>query len=322
MTIEQLTRRLPGSPNKTVRGLAVASLASEILIIVTGGAVRLTSSGLGCPTWPKCTPESLVATPEMGINGAIEFGNRLLTFLLAAIAFAMLVSVWKMAQRRKDLFYLSVALLAGIPAQAIIGGITVWTQLNPWVVGCHFVVSITMVAAATVLVHRTWLDNDQAGTVRKQRSTATVRQLLWASSVLTLVTIVLGVIVTGSGPHAGDAEAPRNNLDPDLMTRVHVAPVYLLVATAVVLLVMVHRHAQLSELRRPMVLFAVVILLQGAIGYVQHFTGLPIVLVGLHMLGAALLAAACTHVVYVGVTRQPLSVHGAHSTGQKQVHSS
>jgi cytochrome c oxidase assembly protein subunit 15 len=128
--------------------------------------------------------------------------------------------------------------------------------------------------------------------------------------------------VTGSGPHAGDAEAPRNNLDSDLMTRIHVAPVYLLVATAVVLLVMVHRHAQLAGLRRPMVLFAVVILLQGAIGYLQHFTGLPIVLVGLHMLGAALLAAACTHAVYVGVTRQPLSTQDAHSAGQKQVHSS
>ncbi|NKX53865.1 COX15/CtaA family protein [Arthrobacter mobilis] len=299
--------RLPAEPTVAVRALAVASLVSEILIVVTGGAVRLTASGLGCPTWPKCTEESLVATQEMGIHGAIEFGNRMLTFVLGVIAVAMLVSVWNMRRTRRDLFSLSLALLLGIPAQAVIGGITVWTHLNPWVVGCHFIVSMTMIAAATVLVHRAWLDNRAAATLVPARGTPAVRQLLWAGGVLTAVAIVLGVIVTGSGPHAGDLNAPRNGLDPDLATRAHAAPVYLLVACAVVLLVMVLRTRELAPLRRPTLLFAAAVAVQGAIGYLQHFTGLPIVLVGLHMLGASLLAAAATHAVYVGTTRRPLA---------------
>ncbi|MFD1211379.1 heme A synthase [Arthrobacter sp. GCM10027362] len=303
--------RLPAAPNRAVRGLAVASLVSEILIVVTGGAVRLTASGLGCPTWPKCTPESLVATHEMGIHGVIEFGNRTLTFVLAVIAGAMLVSVWHMRRTRKDLFGLSIALLLGIPAQAVIGGITVWTHLNPWVVGCHFIVSMAMIAAATLLVHRAWLGNDEAAARVPARGTPAVRQLLWTSGVLSAVAIVLGVIVTGSGPHAGDANAPRNGLDSDLITRAHAIPVYLLVACAVVLLVMVLRTRELTRLRRPLVLFAVVIALQGAIGYIQHFTGLPILLVALHMLGASLLAAAATHAIYVGTTRRPLAAERA-----------
>ncbi|NKX49225.1 heme A synthase [Arthrobacter deserti] len=307
MRLGSPARRLPAGPTKVVRYLAVASLVSEILIVVTGGAVRLTASGLGCPTWPKCTPESLVATHEMGVHGVIEFGNRTLTFVLGIIAVAMLVSVWNMRRNRRDLFGLSLALLLGIPAQAVIGGITVWPQLNPWVVGCHFVVSMAMIAAATVLVHRAWLGNDEAAARVPARGTPAVRQLLWASGVLSALAIVLGGFVTGSGPHAGDADAPRNGLDPDLITRVHAMPVYLLVACAAVLLVMVLRSRQLTQLRRPMVLFAAIIGLQGAIGYIQHFTGLPILLVGLHMLGASLLAAAATHAIYAGTTRSPLA---------------
>lgn len=295
-------RGLPAAPTKAVRYLAVASLVSEILIVVTGGAVRLTASGLGCPTWPKCTPESLVTTHEMGIHGVIEFGNRTLTFVLGVIAVAMLVSVWNMRRSRKDLFYLSLALLLGIPAQAVIGGITVWTHLNPWVVGCHFIVSMAMIATATVLVHRVWLA-DPAARVPAPVTPA-VRQLLVSSGVLSALAIVLGVMVTGSGPHAGDANAPRNGLNPDLITRVHAMPVYLLVACAVVLLVLILRNPGLARLRRPMILFAAAIALQGAIGYIQHFTGLPIALVAMHMLGASLLTAAAANVIYVGTPRR------------------
>ncbi|MET1065808.1 MAG: COX15/CtaA family protein, partial [Arthrobacter sp.] len=120
---------LPATVDKRVRRLAVLSLIGQTLLIVTGGAVRLTASGLGCPTWPRCTDASLVNTPEMGIHGIIEFGNRLLTFALAAIAVAMLVYLWNLRKERRDLFLLALGLLASIPAQAIIGGITVLTQL-------------------------------------------------------------------------------------------------------------------------------------------------------------------------------------------------
>ncbi|TFI47045.1 heme A synthase, partial [Micrococcus endophyticus] len=149
-----LAARLPDRITRGTFALAVASLASEIGIIVTGGAVRLTGSGLGCPTWPKCTPESLTNTPEMGIHGYIEFGNRTLTFVLVVIAAAMFLSLWRLRRTHRSPFWLSVGLLAGIPAQAIVGGIVVLTELDPWWVAGHFIVSSVMVAVATLLVIR------------------------------------------------------------------------------------------------------------------------------------------------------------------------
>ena len=289
---------------KTVRGLAVASLVANIAIVVTGGAVRLTASGLGCPEWPLCTPDSLTTTPEMGIHGIIEFGNRLLTFVLAAIAFAMVFSVWKARAERRDLFRLSIVLLAGIPAQALLGGITVWTGLNPWIVGGHFVLSMILIVLATVLVNRAWLTPAQLATANGPLATRTLRPLLGALGVLSALAVVLGVVVTGSGPHAGDHGAARNGLDPDLMTRIHVVPVYLLVFALAVALYLVFRHATDGRLRRSLLLLTAVVLVQGVIGYAQHFLHLPIVLVGLHMLGASLLTAAAAHVVFTGFARR------------------
>ncbi|WP_307859300.1 COX15/CtaA family protein [Arthrobacter sunyaminii] len=290
--------------NKWVRGLAVASLVANIGIVVTGGAVRLTASGLGCPEWPLCTPDSLTTTPEMGIHGVIEFGNRLLTFVLAAIAFGMVFSIWKIRAERRDLFKLSVALLAGIPAQALLGGITVWTGLNPWIVGGHFILSMVLIVLATVLVNRAWLSPHQLGTTNGPLATRSLRPLLGALGIASALSVLLGVVVTGSGPHAGDHGAARNGLDPDLMTRLHVVPVYLLVFALAVALYLVYRHATDGRLRSSLLLLTVVVLIQAVIGYTQHFLHLPIVLVGLHMLGASLLTAAAAHVVFTGFSRQ------------------
>lgn len=302
--VRGIVARLPEDVTRTVRGLAIASLVSQILIVVTGGAVRLTASGLGCPTWPRCTAESLVNTPEMGIHGIIEFGNRTLTFVLTVIAIAMLVSVWRLRRRRRDLFLLSIALLAGIPAQALIGGITVLTQLNPWVVGWHFIVSMTLIALATLLVNRARPVPAGGGQVTDPvRASKTVRQLLAVIGVLTAIAVMLGVIVTGSGPHAGDADAPRNGLNSDLITRIHVAPVYLLVAATLAALVLVYLRQDNRQLRQAMVMLAVIVLFQGVVGYVQHFTGLPVVLVALHMLGASLLVCAATNAIDKGFGR-------------------
>src|SRR6185312_7214203 len=143
-----LLDRLPTSVNRTVHGLAIASLVSQIGIIITGGAVRLTKSGLGCSQWPNCVPGSMTPTPEMGIHGLIEFGNRTLTFVLAAVALAMIVAIWRVRRTHRSIFWLSVALLCFIPIQAVIGGITVLTDLNPWVVSLHFLASIALVAVA------------------------------------------------------------------------------------------------------------------------------------------------------------------------------
>ena len=302
---------LPLSPNRpstaevtpTIRRLAWASLVSQIAIVVTGGAVRLTASGLGCPEWPRCTPDSVVATPEMGIHGIIEFGNRLLTFVLVAIAVALVVALWNRRKERRDLFSLALALLGGIPAQAVIGGITVWTGLNPWVVGWHFIVSMALITLATILVNRARLSTDQAHDAGTPLAPPALRRLLVAIAVLAGMTILLGVIVTGSGPHAGDQGAARNNLDPALMTRLHAAPVYLLVLTTAAAIVLAFRKALAPRLRGALVTFGAVVLLQGAIGYTQHFLDLPVALVAAHMLGASLLTAATAHAVQVGCTR-------------------
>lgn len=297
--------------SRLVRSLAVATLAANIGIVVTGGAVRLTASGLGCPEWPLCTADSLVTTPEMGVHGIIEFGNRLLTFVLAAIAFAMVASVWKSRSARPDLFWLSVAALAGIPAQALIGGVTVWTDLNPWVVGLHFIVSMAIIGVAVALVNRAWLSSDQLGSGHAPLAGATLRPVVWAIAVLSAVTVVLGVIVTGSGPHAGDHGAARNNLDPDLMTRFHVVPVYLLVFTTAVALYLVYRRAADPRLKRALIIFTAVLLAQAVIGYTQHFLHLPIALVALHMLGASMMTAAAANVVYTGLSRKVPGGSGA-----------
>ena len=290
--------------SRLVRSLAVATLVANIGIVVTGGAVRLTASGLGCPEWPLCTADSLITTPEMGLHGIIEFGNRLLTFVLAAIAFAMVAAVWKGRSARPDLFWLSVAALAGIPAQAIIGGITVWTDLNPWVVGLHFIVSMVIICVAVALVNRAWLTSSGTGTVHAPLAGRTLRPVVWAIAVLSAITVILGVIVTGSGPHAGDHGAARNNLDPDLVTRLHVVPVYLLVFTVAVALYLVYRRSVDHRLKRSLIIFTAVLLVQAVIGYTQHFLHLPIVLVALHMLGASMMTAAAAYVAYTGLSRK------------------
>lgn len=298
------TDKLPATVNNTVHRLAIASLASQIGIIVTGGAVRLTKSGLGCSQWPNCVPGSMTPVEEMGIHGLIEFGNRLLTFILVAIAVAMIMSIWRLRKRHKTIYRLSIALLAVIPAQAIIGGITVWSQLNPWVVSLHFLVSAALVMAATLLVNRT-------AALRRGESSlgtpagATQRALAWTIFATASLALVLGTVVTGTGPHAGDASAPRHLFDPYIVTRIHVVPVYVLVAATVVSLVLALRQASDAKLRTPLLLLTGVVLLQGVIGYVQHFTGLPVLLVLLHMLGASLLAAAAANVWDRGTAKFP-----------------
>ena len=294
----------PTEAGRLIRSLAVASLVANIVIVVTGGAVRLTASGLGCPEWPLCTADSLVTTPEMGLHGVIEFGNRLLTFVLTAIAFATVFSVWGLRSERRDLWWLSIVLLAGVPAQAVIGGITVLTDLNPWVVGLHFLASTVMITVAVVMLNRSRLSAADLAAGQVPLADRALRPVLGAIGVLSALAVVLGVVVTGSGPHAGDHGAARNGLNPDLMTRIHVVPVYLLVFALAVALYLVFRRVTDPRMRRAVALLAAVVLAQAAIGYVQHFLHLPIALVALHMLGACLLTAAAAQTVFVGFARQ------------------
>lgn len=300
-----LTRNLPTRVGRGVHALAIASLISQIGIIVTGGAVRLTESGLGCSEWPNCVPGSMTPTPEMGIHGAIEFGNRTLTFVLSAIAVAMILAVWNMRRTHPVVFRLAIGLFCVIPAQALIGGITVWTDLNPWVVSLHFLVSATVVGFATLLVNRTAMYLRQDDAVAARSLPAGTTPLAWLTLVSAAAAVALGTVVTGTGPHAGDASSPRHPFDPEIVTRLHTAPVYVLVAAAFVLAVLIFTRLRPSDdrtvatarrLRTGLVLLIAVILAQGGLGYWQHFTGLPIGLVLLHMLGSALLVATAVNV--------------------------
>ena len=207
--------------------LAIASLAVNILIVVTGGVVRLTASGLGCPTWPRCTDESFVPHGELGLHGAIEFGNRMVTFLLAAVAIATFVAALR--HGRSSLVRLSVLLGLGVPAQALIGGVTVLTDLNPWVVAFHLLVSMAMIQVAVLLLRRLREGDGPAVATVPHAVTWLVRTTFVAGWVV----LYLGTIVTGSGPHAGDVDAPRNGLDPAALSQLHTDAVFLLLGLTV-----------------------------------------------------------------------------------------
>lgn len=293
--IQQLTAKLPAEVNSTIRKLAMLSLIGQIVLVVTGGAVRLTSSGLGCPTWPRCTSSSLVNTPEMGIHGFIEFGNRMLTFALAAVAALMLVYLWNLRKERRDLFLLAVGLLASIPAQAIIGGITVLSNLNPWVVGLHFLVSMALVVFSTLLVNRAYGRTGGFMTPALAPIPGALSPIMTAVAFFSAIAVCLGVVVTGAGPHAGDANAPRNDLDWDLFSHIHAVPAYLITAGSVFAVYLVLRKGITGPFRTATLLLLAVTVLQAVIGFTQYYNGIPALLVGAHMLGAALLMSAATN---------------------------
>jgi len=260
------------------------SVASQIGIVVTGGLVRLTGSGLGCPTWPSCTDESLVNVPEMGIHGVIEFGNRLLTFALLVIAVLTLITVLRFANAKgQKLKFPAVALILGIPAQAVIGGVSVLTNLNPWIVGLHFVVSGVMIALAVLLLAR----------VKGWTSKAQASVLSGLIVVTGWVAVLIGVAVTGAGPHSGDANSPRNGLDLSLWQHYHSYPGYALLILVVIQVGLLWRSGQ----RLPTLAFRVNLILlasvvfQAAIGVLQSRLGVPALLVGVHMFGASTIIA-------------------------------
>lgn len=274
--------------NRWLRRLTVANLVANMVIIWTGALVRLTKSGLGCPTWPQCEPGSYIPLPESGLHGAIEFGNRLLTFVLAAIALATAVLAWRAWRERRAplrLFELSIGVGLGIIAQAVIGGVSVRTQLDPWVVGLHMVVSVVLILVCLEMVRLTF----RAAPVPASGIMYTLSRLTFA---LGMVSIALGVVVTGSGPHAGDGAAARNGFDPELTAKIHAWSVWLLVAFTVVGLVLAWSDA---ALRRIWLVLLAVELLQGAIGYVQYFTSLPLGVVLAHMVGTSVFVVAIGH---------------------------
>lgn len=273
--------------------LALASIVANAGIVVTGGAVRLTGSGLGCPTWPRCHEDSFVPTGELSAHEAIEFGNRMLTYVLGAVALATLIAAFRYRPARPDLRRLATVLFVGIPTQAVIGGISVLTDLNPWVVMGHLLLSMVLVGLATVLWRRIGEDDGPPLPLVGMRTRRAVFGLLG----LTAIALYLGTVVTGSGPHAGDAQAPRTGLDTHLASMLHADAVLLLVAGTLALNLLLARRGAPATVRRAAATLLVVQVCQGAIGYVQYFTDLPEILVGLHMFGAAVLVVATVDLV-------------------------
>jgi cytochrome c oxidase assembly protein subunit 15 len=286
--VKSLWNWLPDTIDRRVRIAAWATLVSQILIIGTGGAVRLTGSGLGCPTWPRCTEDSFVTTPEMGFHGIIEFGNRLLTFVLIIIAIAMFVFVLRLRKERPELFRLSLVIGLGIPGQAVLGGITVLTELNPYVVGLHYLLSAVLVGLAAVLLYRVRV----AGPTTQWSVPFPVRVLSASAIGVLTISVLMGILTTGSGPHAGDGGVARNGLDSWLLQHFHAWPSYVFLGL-VVLITGLAWFARVGSrrFRRTNTALLAVTIVQIGIGLYQARNGLPELLVGIHMVMAAILVA-------------------------------
>jgi cytochrome c oxidase assembly protein subunit 15 len=272
---------------KALKRLSSFMVFTQSAIVVTGASVRITGSGLGCSTWPECTPGSFTPTPEQPespLHAWIEFGNRLLTFVLLINALLLFIAILR--NRRRELRKLGAIQLVGILAQGVLGGITVLTGLNPATVAAHFLLSIVLIAAALSLRQRA-----HGKTPTDIKLTPLTRRLARVTLTLTALVIFAGTIVTGSGPHAGDDLAERFNLDPRTMSWIHADLVIALVGVTVALLIATRlgeseatRNTWGVSLRN----FLLICLAQGLIGYTQYFTGLPELLVGFHILGSVL----------------------------------
>jgi cytochrome c oxidase assembly protein subunit 15 len=255
-------------------------LGLQALLVLTGGAVRVTGSGLGCPTWPECTADSytpVAGQPEGAFHAWIEFGNRLLTFLLFFAALAIVILVLR--AKRRDLRLLALSQIAGIFGQAIVGGITVLTKLNPFAVASHFILSIILIAASHSLLMRS----------KAERIDAPVRvRFIQLHTALTFIVIVAGTLVTGAGPHAGDSETPRLDIAIQTVTAIHG---YLVIALLALTIVGIYKkfNGYADDTQRHLIIFLAIALAQGVVGYAQYLLGVPEVLVIIHLLGSSIL---------------------------------
>ena len=266
-----------------------ALLVLQAGLVLTGGAVRLTGSGLGCPTWPECTPGSYTPVPHQAegqLHAWIEFGNRLLTFALVAVALIVLAIVLR--SKRKDLRLLALGQVLGILGQGVLGGITVLTDLHPLPVAGHLLLSIVLISGATSLYERR-----NSTSVKIANTNSPISLISRAHVALAFIVIVLGTLVTGSGPHAGDEQAKRFGFDIRTVAWLHADAVIALFGLTLTLYFLAGISVTTKKIIR---IFFLIALLQGLIGYIQYFTGIPEVLVAAHLLGATLVWIAAWRV--------------------------
>ncbi|GAA2960413.1 COX15/CtaA family protein [Streptomyces enissocaesilis] len=280
-----IARRWTPTP-RTLQRAALAAVVMTVVIIVTGGAVRLTGSGLGCDTWPKCTDDSLFATPAQGIHGAIEFGNRMLTYVLSAAVGWAIVAARSTKPWRRGLTRLGWLQFWIVMGNAVIGGITVWAGLNPWSVAGHFLLANALLTVAVI----TWQRTREGDTAPRPRVPRPVRKLSWALLVTSGLLIALGTTVTGSGKHAGDSsDVARMPWDWIDAAHVHAVAAWVVCALAIAMWFVLRVVDAPGDTRARARDLLVVLLAQGAVGYVQFFTEVPEILVGVHMLGSSLM---------------------------------
>jgi len=296
--------RLPVVSPALFRGLCVASLAAVVLIVVTGAAVRLTGSGLGCPDWPSCYRHQLTA--QLSYHPLIEFGNRMVTVLLTILVGVTFVAAFLRRPRRRDLTWLSAGLVAGVFAQAVLGGIVVYTKLNPYLVMVHFAASMLLVVDGVVLLHRSDRQyGPGSGTLLVPRPI-----LLAARGMLALLAVVVmaGTATTGAGPHAGGSSgqlvAKRLPIALRQMAELHSSLALLLIGLAVGLAVALHALDVPERVRRGSRILVIVLMVQAAIGYAQYFSHLPALLVELHVIGATTLVVGTVQ-FFLTLTHHP-----------------
>jgi cytochrome c oxidase assembly protein subunit 15 len=284
-----------------LRRAAYLSLGLNVLLVVTGGAVRLTGSGLGCPTWPRCVASSYTPTAALGYHGVIEETNRALGASVGIVTAVVLVLALIQVRRDRRQVGWAAAVFAGIPLQAVLGGITVLTHLNPWVVACHFLASMVVIFAA----YRLCLAVKEPGGTVEPLVGAPLRGLNQVLLAVTVAVIVVGTVVTGSGPHAGDEHARRTGLDPGMIAQLHADLVMLLIGLSLAWYFALRAVGAPDRARRAAVVLVGIELAQGVIGFVQYFTHLPILLVGAHLAGACAVWLAALRTQSTIRVRQP-----------------
>jgi cytochrome c oxidase assembly protein subunit 15 len=281
---------------RTVRRAAFTALAMTVLIVVTGGAVRLTGSGLGCETWPKCTDDSLVTTSEMGVHGLIEFGNRMMSYVVSAAVGWFIITARAAKPRRRELTRLGWAQFWVVMSNGVIGGVTVLTKLNPYIVAAHFLAAMALLTVTAVA----WVRSREGDDAPRPLVGVQVRRAVMGLTGLAGALVVVGTAVTGSGKHAGDdSEIERMPFDWDTVTRVHSLLAWAVVLGAVGLWTVLRVVDAPGPPRARARELVAVLVAQGAVGYTQYALDEPEWLVGVHLLGSTL--------VWVAVLRLLLS---------------
>ncbi len=296
-------RRLPTVSARTFCRLSVTSLVMMVLIVVTGAAVRLTGSGLGCPDWPTCYRTRLTA--QLSFHPMVEFSNRMVTVVLTIIVAATVLGALRRRPWRRDLVWLSAGLVAGVVGQAVLGGIVVYTKLNPYLVAIHFLLSMALVVVAILLVHRARRDySPGSGRPLVDR---TLRRLAWGVVGLLGVVLTAGSFTTGTGPHAGSSQgqlvAKRIPMSLRDMAELHSSLALLLVGVTLSLVVALHALDVPERVRRAGRILVITMFAQVAVGYTQYFTHLPAALVEVHVLGATVLVVGAMQFVLSMVHR-------------------